>query len=203
MLSLSEYLEALASNAPTPGGGSAATIVGALGAALVSMVAGISSINKKFAEQKDLALELQRRADELRAAFLLARERDEIAFKRVMAAMALPKDTDAEQDLRRSTLESSLRLAAAEPLHASELGLEVLGLAKKLLAIPNPNLTSDVGCAAEFGAACVAAAAYNVRINHRFMKDTKAIQAQENILLRHERQANELLSAVRKGAMSA
>jgi formiminotetrahydrofolate cyclodeaminase len=197
MQSLSEYLEALASDAPTPGGGSAATIVGALGAALVSMVARISSSNKKLTERKDDALDLVRRADELRAAFLLARERDEVAFKRVMAAMALPKVTDAEQELRRSTLESSLRLAAAEPLHASELGLEVLALAKRLLDIPNPNLTSDVGCAAEFGASCVAAAAYNVRINHRFMKDTKAIEAQESILLRHERQANDVLSAVR------
>ena len=197
MQSLSEYLDALASDAPTPGGGSAATIVGALGAALIAMVARISSTNAKLADKKDDALELVRRADELRAAFLLARERDEVAFKRVMAAMAMPKDTPEAIDVRRSTLESSLRLAAAEPLHASELGLEVIALARKLLDIPNPNLTSDVGCAAEFGAACVASAAYNVRINHRFMKDTKAIEAQENILLRHERQANDDLAAVR------
>jgi methenyltetrahydrofolate cyclohydrolase len=194
---LSEYLTQLASESPTPGGGSAATMVGAAGAALVAMVARICSANPKYAAHRTLALELIAGADGLREELLHARERDEAAFDCVVAATAMPKGTDAEKQARRTALDDALLHAAAEPLAAAEHALEVVRLAQRTLELNNMNLVSDVGCAAEFGRAALAACAYNVRINHRFMKDRAAIDAQAHALERIERDADALVTRVR------
>ncbi len=198
MESLSEYLTQLASEWPTPGGGSAATVVGASAAALVAMVARISSTNPKYAGYRDDAREIVQQADELRLEFLRARERDEAAYDRVVAATAMPKGTDDEKRVRREALEKALSHAAAEPLLAAELALEALRLAVRALTIPNKNLVSDIGCAGEFGYAALAACAYNVRINHKFMHDAEAIEAQRNVLQRYEREGAALLAAIRR-----
>jgi formiminotetrahydrofolate cyclodeaminase len=189
----------LASEWPTPGGGSAATMVAAAGASLVAMVARICSANRKYAQFADLAKDLVSQADALREEFLRARERDEAAFDRVVAATAMPKETPAEQQLRRNALEIALAHAAAEPLAAAEHSLAVMRLAARALTFHNRNLVSDIGCAAEFGYAALAACAYNVRINHRFMHDLPAIEAQEHALGRYEREGNALLASIRKG----
>jgi len=194
---LSEYLAQLASEWPTPGGGSAATMVAASGAALVAMVARICSTNPKYAAHRELALELVAGADRLREEFLHARERDEAAFDRVVAATAMPKASDAEKHARRTALETALLHAAAEPLAVAGEALEVLRLAQRTLELNNMNLISDVGCAAEFGYAALAACAYNVRINHRFMKDRAAIEAQAHALARCEREAETLIQRLR------
>ena len=173
-------------------------MVAAAGAALVSMVGRICSTNPKYSAQKQLALELVGRADELRQDLLRARERDEAAFDRVVAASAMPKGTDAEKQSRRKALEMALHHAAAEPLASAEMALEVLRLTAQAAQIPNKNLASDVGCAAEFAASALNACAYNVRINHRFMHDANAVEAQANALERYEREGNALLAAVRR-----
>ena len=162
------------------------------------MVARISSANPKYSAQKALALDLVARADEMRSEFMRAKERDEAAFDRVVAATAMPKETEAEKHARRDALETALSHAAAEPLLAAELALETLRLAARALEIPNRNLSSDVGCAAEFAASALAACAYNVRINHRFMKDANAIEAQAHVLARYERESAALLAGVRR-----
>ena len=199
METLTDYLTQLASESPTPGGGSAATIVGAMGTALVAMVARITAGNKKYAEQAALANDLVTRADKLREEFMTAREDDESAFKAVVVAMAFPKQTDEQKAHRAIALQSALSVAAAEPLHVCELGLELLHMTTQTLQLRNRNLISDVGCAAEFGSACVSAAAYNVRINHSFMSDLEAVENQEHVLVQYERQAASLLDEVRQG----
>jgi formiminotetrahydrofolate cyclodeaminase len=199
---LSEYLTQLASEWPTPGGGSAATMVAAAGAALVAMVARICSTNPKYAQHHALTLRLTRDADALRAEFLRARERDEAAFDRVVAATAMPKETEDEKQLRREALELALAHAAAEPLAAAQHALDVLRLTVAALDLRNRNLVSDLGCAAEFAHAALAACAYNVRINHRFMHDLPAIEAQEHALERYEREGGALLASIRKAVRS-
>lgn len=197
MENLADYLAALASDAPTPGGGSAATVVAAAGAALVAMVARIDAANPKYAQQRALAERLIREADAIRARLLDARARDESAFAQVVAAQALPKDTLAEQTTRRSALESALTRAADEPLSSAELCLHVLRLATRALAIPNRNLASDLGCAAAFAYAGVIACAYNVRINHRYMHDRAAIEAGALALASIEHEAAVLENEIR------
>jgi formiminotetrahydrofolate cyclodeaminase len=90
------YLDALASAAPTPGGGSAATLVGAMGAALCAMVARITLGNAKRAAVHPAAEAIAREADALRASFLAARSRDEEAFAAVIAAQGVPRAPPAE-----------------------------------------------------------------------------------------------------------
>ena len=195
---LSEYLSALASEWPTPGGGSAATMVAAAGAALIAMVARICSTNPKYASQHDLAIELVAQTDALREEFLRSRERDEAAFDRVVAATAMPKATDSEKHARRAALELALAHAAAEPLAAAQNSLDLLRFTESALDLRNTNLISDIGCAGEFAHAALTACAYNVRINHKFMRDIAAIEAQRHALERYEREGAALLARIRR-----
>lgn len=183
---LNEYLTNLASQAPAPGGGSAAMVVGAAGCALVAMVARICASSPKYAPVLPLAQRLIERADALREQMLERKARDEAAFDAVMAARG---DKEAMQ--------RALFNAAAVPLEGAQAALETLRLAAESLELRNANLMSDVGCAAEFAYAALASCAYNVRINHKFMKDPGAIAAQREALEDCERTGAALLAEIR------
>jgi formiminotetrahydrofolate cyclodeaminase len=191
---LDEYLLRLASRDAVPGGGSAAALVGALGAALVAMVGRI------LAEPVE---GLVAQADRLRDELSAARLQDETAFRAVVAAQALPKADDAERAARRSAIESALQGAAHAPLQASALALEVLKLALQLAEARTGALASDVGCAAEFAYAALTACAYNVRINHRYMRDAAVIAAQAATLNSHQGDAALILERVRDAVARA
>lgn len=197
MQSLERYLNDLASERPTPGGGSAAILVAACGAALVAMVARICAGNPKYALHKARADDIAARADALRTSLMTARERDEAAFEQVVAATSLPRGNDAERAARSAELERSLAAAAAEPLQGAQLALAVLRTARELLVIPNRNLSSDIGCAAEFARAAVFACAYNVRINHASMKDAAQIGPAADQIAHAEREADLLAGEIR------
>jgi methenyltetrahydrofolate cyclohydrolase len=173
-------------------------MVAAAGAALIAMVARICSTNPKYASQHDLAIELVAQTDALREEFLRSRERDEAAFDRVVAATAMPKATDSEKHARRAALELALAHAAAEPLAAAQNSLDLLRFTESALDLRNTNLISDIGCAGEFAHAALTACAYNVRINHKFMRDIAAIEAQRHALERYEREGAALLARIRR-----
>lgn len=162
---LKTYLERLASASPTPGGGSAATIVAAMAASLVAMVARITAENPKYASRRESALSIADRADRLRAELLDAGARDEVAFEAVMAS-------------RGDERQRALAVAAQEPLDAMRLALEVQRLAEEALALENANLASDAGVACELAGAALRASAYNVRVNHRWMRDGATVSQQ-------------------------
>ncbi len=194
---LDAYLERLASDAPVPGGGSAATLVAALGAALNAMVGRIARRNPKPPDAAATLDEIVTRSEELRAELKTAQAHDEKAFGRVISAQALPKATPAEAQARREALEFALERAAEAPLRATALCLRVLELASQLLEIDTKALVSDIGCAAEFAYAAFAGCAYNVRVNHRYMKDPTTVARQEARLRTHEDAAQRLLEHVR------
>ncbi len=182
------YLTRLASAEAVPGGGSAAALTGALAAALVAMVARI-----RATPESDVVAS----ADRLRSELDTARLRDELAFSAVVAAQALPKTDDVQRGERSRALEAALRHAAEEPLHTAALAVQVLRLADDLTRMPLGALASDVGCAAEFAGAALAAAAYNVRINHRYMHDEAAVAKQAAALSSYEAQAQSTIEGVR------
>ncbi len=182
METLDAYLERLASDAAVPGGGSAAAVVISLGAALIAMVGRIAGRNPKNAPVAQELEAIVVRSDELRRELEAARLRDETAFGAVVAAQALPTNTQEERAARRRALDASLEKAAEAPLQAAGLSVRVLDLALSLLEFPTKALSSDVGSAAEFAHAGLASCAYNVRINHRFMHDAPAIARQEESL---------------------
>ena len=206
-MEIEAYLSALASDAPTPGGGSAAALVGAAGAALVAMVARITHASPKHAEVHPAAARLSGDADRLRAALLADRELDEAAYGQVVQAMSAPRTTPEEKAARTERLQAALGNAAAVPLQTAHRILDVLLLARRSLDLKNEHLVSDVGCAAEFASAGVRACAYNVRINHHFLKNEALIAAQAGELEDIEREAEHELervrSAIRRGATIA
>jgi formiminotetrahydrofolate cyclodeaminase len=100
-------------------------------------------------------------------------------------------------------LDAALRDAAQAPLDGASAALVLLHAVDELLQVPNHYLTSDVGCAGEFASAALAACAYNVRINHRFMNDRAAAQPQLATLARYEREAAALIEKIRREAAVA
>jgi formiminotetrahydrofolate cyclodeaminase len=186
--SLDAYLERLASNNPVPGGGSAAALTAALAAALVAMVGRILTVPIDG---------LVTRADELRAQLSEARARDERAYAAVVAAQAMPKGDEAERAARRRALDVALKEAAEAPLHTAQLAVDVLNLVAKLLEIQMGALASDVGCAAEFAHAAIVACGYNVRINHRYMREGAAIRKQARRLVAYEGEATRIVKRAR------
>jgi formiminotetrahydrofolate cyclodeaminase len=191
------YLEQLASAEPTPGGGSAAALVAAAAASLVAMVARLTLGNAKLAEHHREAAVLVEQADGLRLALLGARHADEAAYKDVIAAMALPRASEAEKAERGTRLQAALGAAAAEPLKTAQLAGDALRLAEDTLQLDNRSLISDVGCAATFAAAGVEAAAVNVRINHAYLRDDTLRHAQEAALTELERDVSARADRVR------
>jgi formiminotetrahydrofolate cyclodeaminase len=194
---LERYLHELASAEPVPGGGSAAAIVASIAAALVGMVARICERNPKYADRADVSGEVVAESDALRERLDAARIRDEDAFASVVAAQELPKDTAELKAARQAALAVALRAAAQEPLETAALALGAARLADRILQIPNKNLASDVGCAAEFAIAALAACAYNVRVNHRYMRDEATVLAQAQRLADYEREGAQILARVR------
>jgi methenyltetrahydrofolate cyclohydrolase len=176
------YLDRLASADPTPGGGSAATLVGALGAALCAMVAKITAGSERHAAVRGEAVAISDAADALRERFRAAQPLDEAAYERVVQASALPKATDEQKRARTAALQSGLTGAAEAPLAAAGLCAEGIALAERANALGNAHLVSDVECALHFLRAALAGCVANVRINHRFIKDPALVATQSTRL---------------------
>ncbi len=183
MSGIDAYLDRLASADPTPGGGSAATLVGALGAALCAMVARITAGNARYGSVHAQALAIVAAADVLRERFAAARPLDEEAYERVVAASAMPKTNDDEKRARTQALQAALIGAAEAPLAAAGLSAEGIALAGRTNALGNTHLVSDVECALHFFRASLAGSVANVRINHHFIKDAATVRAQDDRLV--------------------
>lgn len=198
METLEDYLASLASSSATPGGGSAAMFVAATGAALLAMVARITAQNPKIADRRAAAERIATQADRLRKAFTAGRALDETAFEAVVTAQRLPKSTAAQSDHRQAVLEAALQDAAQVPLDSAGRAAQLLELVADALALANASLRSDLGCAAEFIGAAIAACAYNVRINHKYMKDAEVVGTQQARLAEIERRAAKAVRAIRE-----
>lgn len=165
--SLAEFTLKLASGAPIPGGGGASALTAALAASLGSMVAEITITggrNKTAAEEFE---ELSRRAEMLRADFLRLIDRDAEVFEPLSEAYRLPKDSPN----REETLELRLREAASAPMEIFNLCCEAVELLTELNEKCTGLIISDVAAGAAICAGALRAAACNVRINTKLMKD--------------------------------
>jgi formiminotetrahydrofolate cyclodeaminase len=190
-MEIEAYLDALASAEPTPGGGSAATLVGALAAALCAMVARITTTSPKLAPVHEEAAAIAEDADDLRRRFLELGPLDEAAFRAVIDAQALPRSTDAEKVARRDQLQRALIGAAETPLEAARLATDAFALTSRSAELHNANLMSDVDCAMHFARAAFDASAANVEVNHRFITDAGIVAQQRDRLATLGRAARE------------
>jgi glutamate formiminotransferase / formiminotetrahydrofolate cyclodeaminase len=167
----SSFLDDLAAATPTPGGGSAAAQAGAMGAALVAMVARLTIGKKKYSAVEDQMKEILMQAERLRRELTDAVEEDSAAFTAVMAAFKLPKDSPAQQAARMATIEAANLKAAQVPLSVAVKAVSVLALAEQVVALGNVNAISDGASAAAMSRAALASAGYNVTINLAALTD--------------------------------
>ena len=164
-ISLSNYVHALSSGDPVPGGGAVAAVEAAMGAALLAMVANLTLGRKKFAEVHGAAQEILQEAELIRDRALSLATDDERAYRSVASALALPRDTDEEKTARRERVQQALKGAAQPPLQVMRTANQVVALAARLVEIGNPSAVSDVGVAVLSAQAAHAAARLNVEIN--------------------------------------
>ena len=170
-LTVHDFLERLASGDPTPGGGGAAALGGALGAALVSMVCNLTLGREKYAAHEAEVGAIRAEADALRARLERGIDEDAAAYDGVMAAYRLPRATDDEKAARTAAIQAATYEAALAPLALAEASARVIDLADQAVGKTNPNAASDLAVAALLGSAAVDSAAANVEINLATLKD--------------------------------
>lgn len=181
-----DFVDALASDSPAPGGGSVAALAGALGAGLASMVS-ISTFDKKgYTQHNDEMDEIANKAQKLKATLVNLIDEDTEAFNLVMAAFGLPKNTDIEKSERDKVIADANRGATLVPFEVVKLMPELAKLAKSLALHGNANMTSDAGVAGLSAVMAVRGAAYNVMINLQSLPDddfSKNLKAETDQIL--------------------
>jgi methenyltetrahydrofolate cyclohydrolase len=169
--SIVTFLDDLASERPAPGGGGAAALCGAIGAALVSMVANLTIGKKNYeAVWEDLEA-VNAKAKALCAELTGAIEEDVVAFNSVIGAYGLPRATDEEKAKRATSIQAALKDATLAPLRAVKACFEVIRLAAAAAEKGNLNVISDAGVAVISANAGLRSAALNVFINAKAIKD--------------------------------
>jgi glutamate formiminotransferase/formiminotetrahydrofolate cyclodeaminase len=172
-MDLRQFCNETLSDSPAPGGGSVAALMGALGASLGGMVANLSAGKRGWDDKlkyfSDWAVKAQQLKDEL----LFLVDEDTAAFKKVIDAFALPKESAEEKAARSAAIESATKYAAEVPLKVMETASKSYQLLSEMVEKGNPNSISDVGVGALATRACVEGAALNVRINLGQLKDEK------------------------------
>lgn len=169
--SIERFLDELASKAPTPGGGSAAAIIGSMGAALASMVCNLTVGKEKYADVEADLLTALEAAEGLRARLLDMVNEDVRVFDAVMAAYALPRDSDADKTARTGAIQRALREATEVPLACARACAELIDITEVVARKGNPGVISDAGVAVLAAHAALRSAALNVYINTGAIKD--------------------------------
>ena len=169
--SIEKFLDDLASAAPTPGGGGAAAIMGAMGAALVAMVCNLTIGKKDYVGVESEMRDALTQAEGLRARLTAMIADDVAAFECLMVAYKLPKGTDEEKSARSAAIQAGLRRATEVPLACAQACAEVIRLSARAGEHGNLNVISDAGVAVLAGHAALKSAALNVYINAPSIKD--------------------------------
>jgi formiminotetrahydrofolate cyclodeaminase len=194
-LKLGAFLERLGSSDPTPGGGAAAAVVGALGAALVEMTANLTIGRPRLADVQEQARRMAQRAADLRHRLEQLADADAEAFDQVTAAYKLPRGDDAQKAARTRAIQAALRVAADVPLQTAQICAEVIEVAEDAAPVLNPAVISDVLVGALLAQSALNGAALNVEINLASMTDAATIaqystaleEARSNVAERVER----------------
>lgn len=191
-----KFLAELASSAPTPGGGGAAALCGALGVALGNMVGNLTLGKRKYADvQEDIAA-LNSRAEALRTDFVALVDADAEAFAPLSRAYGIPKDAPG----RAEVMEAALKRAAEPPLEIMRKCAEALDVIADYAAKGSALAISDAGCAAALTIAAMKAAALNVRINTKSMADREAADKMNaeaaGLYEKYEKEAEEIYQNV-------
>ena len=180
-MSLTDFQNALASDDPTPGGGTASAVALGHSAALVAMVANLTIGNKKWADGWEIAKHALQVSQKIMAMAGDLAEQDSDAFDEVMAAFRLPKLTDEDIKIRREHVRNTMLKAAQIPYKTAEVSLELLNSIQHLSSCCNGNAISDVGVAALLASASCKGALFNVEINLNSIPEEMGHSMRDNL----------------------
>ena len=169
--SVQAFIDELASKAPTPGGGSAAAVMGAQAAALISMVCNLTIGKPKYAEVETEMRTLLEKSEALRETLTGMIKSDVEVFDRLMAMYSLPKDSDEEKAVRSAAIQAALKEATVVPLACAHACAETIALSRIAADKGNIGVISDAGVAVMAGYGALKSAALNVYINAGGLKD--------------------------------
>lgn len=200
-MSLSRFADETASESPAPGGGSVSAYLGALGASLAAMVANLSAHKagwdsrwEEFSAHAEKGLGLQQ-------SLMKLVDEDTLAFSRVMAALGLPKDTEADRSARKSAIQEATRYATEVPLKVMQAAMDAFPLIRAMAETGNPGSVSDAGVGALCARSAVIGAFLNVKINAAGLDDRvfaeKVIaegKGMEKTALRYEQELLEIVN---------
>ena len=170
-MSVKGFAAETASESPAPGGGSISAYMGALGAALATMVANLSAHKRGWDDRWKEFSDMAEKGQALMAELLALVDEDTAAFNRIMDCFSMPKGTAEEKAARAAALEAATLYAASVPLRTMEAALKALPLALEMARKGNPASASDAGVAALAAVAGIRGAALNVRINAAGLTD--------------------------------
>jgi len=175
--SVEKFLDDLAGGDPTPGGGSAAAIAGAMGAALVSMVCNVTLGKKGYENVESEMRAILQESEKVRGRLTAMVAEDIAAFDGIMAAYKLPKATDADKAVRAAAIQACLRKATEVPLECARVCAEVIALSRRASEHGYLNVISDGGVGVLAGFTGLRSAALNVYINAPSLKDRAFAEA--------------------------
>ncbi len=173
---LEDLLDAFAASEPVPGGGSAAALAGALGTALLIMVAGLSRTRTGTPEQAADLAEASARLRPLRERLVSLIDEDSAAYAAVLDAMRLPKSTESEQGARRASIETALVEAVEVPMDTMRACQQALRGAVIVATNGNPSAATDTGAGIELLLAALRSAGLNVDVNLKGLSDRALVE---------------------------
>ena len=199
MANCREFVTVLASDAPAPGGGGAAALVGAIGTALGNMVGSLTVGKKKYADVQDEIIELKAKCDALQTELLNQVEADEVNFLPLAKAYGIPKD-DPNRD---AIMEEATIIACSTPMKIMELCCEAIDCIAVFAAKGSRLAVSDAGCGAVCCKAALQAASLNVFINTKGMKNREIAEEMNakalSMMAEYGAIADEIFNSVKAG----
>ena len=166
-----DFVDEVSRDSPAPGGGSVAALSGALGVALGTMVANLSTSKAGFEKHKDKLAKISKKGQTTKEQLVKAIDEDTSAFDEVIKAMRMPKDTEKEKEMREKEMQKGYQIATLVPLRTVENCRNSLEICYEISEIMDEGMASDVGSGALMANAGAKAAAYNVLINLKSITD--------------------------------
>ncbi|MEW6665444.1 MAG: cyclodeaminase/cyclohydrolase family protein [Thermodesulfobacteriota bacterium] len=202
MPTLGQFLDSVADSTPTPGGGSVSALAGALSAALVEMVAGLTLGKKGYEFCRDEMMEIKTRADSYRQTLENAIAEDSGAYQMVLDAYRLPRGNEEEKKARTEQIQRRLMKAAEPPLLTAETSLKVMELCLAAVKKGNPSAVTDAAVGALLAHAALQGGILNVMVNLSSVKQADYVeQLKERLIFLQadgDRIRNEIMALVKE-----
>ncbi|MDL2251803.1 cyclodeaminase/cyclohydrolase family protein, partial [Odoribacter sp. OttesenSCG-928-J03] len=199
-MTLTGFADETASESPAPGGGSISAYMGALGAALSTMVANLSSHKRGWDARWEEFSQWAEKGKDIQTQLMKLVDEDTNAFNRIMDAFSLPKKTDEEKAERQKAVQDATRFATEVPFKTMQLCYESMDVAKAMAEIGNPNSVTDAGVGALAARSGVIGAFLNVKINAAGLEDktfaANIIKEGEAVVEKAKQKEEEILKIV-------